>query len=299
MRKNHGDILAGQADRSSSDPPVLRTVPRMFGNLSTRPYVSTSERYKVGNRCVARFIIKDLMPMSTVEGEGFKELLSYFDPRYILPCRKTIHETEIMPLYDITKSAVQAKLSNMAERICFTSDGWSSIAEDRYVSLTAHYINKETFELENYLLACKEVQGSHTGVNLMRELEHMLMDWEVLYYNASNILCAMRVGKYDHVGCLAHTIHSAVGAGLDTTDASELLVRCKKIVSQSKHSPLEYEKLKHELDNDQFIQSIITRWDSTYDMLSRVHILMPSICKVLSLPENRKYQCLLLTHEEI
>ena len=25
---------------------------------------------------------------------------------------------------------------------------------------------------------------------------------------------------------------------------------------------------------------------------------MPSICKVLSLPENRKYQCLLLTHEE-
>ena len=113
----------------------------------------------------------------------------------------------------------------------------------------------------------------------------------------------MRVGKYDHVGCLAHTIHLAVGAGLGTTDASELLARCKKIVSHFKHSPLEYEKLKHELDNDgkehlKFIQSCITRWDSIYDMLLRLQILMPSICKVLSLPENRKYQCLLLTHEE-
>ena len=35
MRTKHGDILAGKANCSSSgDPPVLRTVPRMVGNLS-------------------------------------------------------------------------------------------------------------------------------------------------------------------------------------------------------------------------------------------------------------------------
>ena len=111
----------------------------MFDHLSSRPYINTSQCYTVRNRLVAQFLIKDLMPLSTVEGEG-----------YNLPCRKTILETQILPLYDITKSAVQTKLSNMADRICFTSDAWSSLAEDRYMSLTAHYINNETFVLEHF-----------------------------------------------------------------------------------------------------------------------------------------------------
>ena len=50
---------------------------------------STSKRAVAITEAIARFVAKDLHPIATVEGKGFRGLLSVVDPLYQIPSRKT------------------------------------------------------------------------------------------------------------------------------------------------------------------------------------------------------------------
>ena len=250
------------------------------------------------DKYVARWIIKDLQPLSAVEGEGFVELMGYADPRYKVPVTKTLHDNEILPLYQLSKRTIKDKLFNNSERVCFTTDGWSSLAQDRYISLTCHYVDKETFKLESVLLETKHMPGSHTGENLLRELNDLTGDWGLSGKDpcfvtdaASNIMSALNLGDFDHIGCLAHTIHLAVEKGLSTPEAQDLITKCKKLVAHFKHSPLDSEKLNNALNAEgkeilKVIQSCSTRWNSILDMSLRALKLHTGMNTVL-LPRKK------------
>ena len=50
----------------------------------------SSPRATAITAALANFITEDLRPISVVEGSGFRKLLALLEPRYQVPCHKTI-----------------------------------------------------------------------------------------------------------------------------------------------------------------------------------------------------------------
>ena len=103
------------------------------------------------------------------------------------------------------------------ESYALTTDGWSSLADDRYISLTCHFID-DSYIFQSLLLQTKHMPGSHTGENLLSELENLIKFWNLsanmkpffVTDNAKNIVNAMILGKFSHIGCFAHILNLAV-----------------------------------------------------------------------------------------
>ena len=51
---------------------------------------ANSHQAKVLTDTVTNFIIKDMRPVSTVDGVGFVRLIKVAEPHYSVPCRKSI-----------------------------------------------------------------------------------------------------------------------------------------------------------------------------------------------------------------
>lgn len=97
----------------------------------------------------------------------------------------------------------------------FTTDSWTSRANEGFVSLTVHYINN-SYELKNYTLKIQALPESHTSENLNSLLKSNLSEWNIdsgkhkLYFvtdNASNIIKAVRLSDtWERIPCFAHTL---------------------------------------------------------------------------------------------
>jgi len=68
-------------------------------------------------------IVKDNMPLSSTEKDGFKHLMKKIIPMYKVPSRKTITQL-ISSKYDILSAQIKNKLS-LIESITLTSDIWT------------------------------------------------------------------------------------------------------------------------------------------------------------------------------
>ena len=60
------------------------------------------------------------------------------EPRFKIPCYRTMNG-KITTLYDTTKDGIREMLHG--EKLALTTDGWSSLATESYVMVTAHFID--------------------------------------------------------------------------------------------------------------------------------------------------------------
>lgn len=81
-----------------------------------------------------------MRPLSIVDGNGFPNLVRALNPRYNLPSRATM-SNHIAKLYDSTAKSVKALLNNRS--VALTTDGWTSLHTDAYVTVTAHFISDD------------------------------------------------------------------------------------------------------------------------------------------------------------
>ncbi len=89
---------------------------------------------------IAEMTAEDLLPISFVEGEGFKRLMNYVEPHYTVPSRKTV-TARIDALYEKCACSLKDSLSKPA-RVAITTDSWTSLTAESYMTLTCHYINE-------------------------------------------------------------------------------------------------------------------------------------------------------------
>ena len=78
------------------------------------------------------------MPIYSVEKPGFQQLLKEFDPLYVLPSRKYFSNTAIPALYAKTREKVVSEVGQ-AQFFSATTDLWSSVTTEPYISYTIHY----------------------------------------------------------------------------------------------------------------------------------------------------------------
>ena len=63
---------------------IAGTQPKIINSLTKTDSAITDR--------ICELIIKDLQPISIVEDVGFKELIEFAFPNYIMPCRKVFEE---------------------------------------------------------------------------------------------------------------------------------------------------------------------------------------------------------------
>jgi hypothetical protein len=144
---------------------------------------------------IGNVIVKDMRPISIVEDVGFRELVSFFEPRFTMTSRKYMSSNVIPKMYFKAKK----KLSNLvlaADSVSLTADAWTSRANENYLTITAHLLTN--WNMSSFVLSTEEMSESHSAKNLADRFLQILNEWklssvaEIPIYlttdNASNIV---------------------------------------------------------------------------------------------------------------
>ena len=90
-----------------------------------------------------RLIYTDLLPISTVEHEGFKGLISFPAPGYTISARKTVLARLKNPFEETKAKAMTLLASNNVQGVFLTCDLWISIANNGYIGITRYFFSEE------------------------------------------------------------------------------------------------------------------------------------------------------------
>ena len=276
------------ASASSACQPKIKDAFQMLTKLPT-----SSRRAKELTESVAYFIGKDMQPISVVQGEGFKRMISCFEPRFQLPHRTTFMGRELPNLLQKTKEQVTA-VTGIAKSFALTTDCWTSRANVAFIGVTFHTITDD-WELKSVTLENQELAEAHTADNLAEALRNVLNKWSINEHqlsgvtvdNALNIQKAVtEVLQWKCLGCFGHTVNLCVKAGLKQAEVHTAVSRCGRLVTYFRKSTraahiLEEKQEALGVQKHKLLQDVETRWNSTYDMISRVMEQQAPICAAL------------------
>lgn len=248
---------------------------------------------------IALMICKDMQPYSIVDDVGFRSVIQAAEPRYVMPSRKTFAEEIIPQLFAKTTEAVKSDVHN-AVGVAFTTDAWTSRANQGYLSYTAHFLTAN-FEQRNYCLAVENIDESHTAATLAKSLSEQTVAWTtetqranklkiaVVSDNAANIQSALsKVPFCTSVNCFDHTLQLAINDAVHHCDELQTTVqKAKSITTHFRHSS---KNTKILLDREKQLgmqqmklkQECATRWNSRYDMLQRLVTVKDAVSSVVA-----------------
>lgn len=269
--------------KSYKDVGQLLIQSNLKGTLGTRSPTFNADEFR---ELVVVAIARHNLPFQFVEYEGIRKCFAYLYPEVKTFCRNTIKK-EIFNMYSIEKSKLYDLLRLVPGRIALTSDCWTSVTTDGYISLTAHFVD-HNWCLQKRILAFTSMPPPHNGASLAERVCGLLKQWgidkkivSITLDNASANdsmanalkfdLNLMSDGDYFHVRCCAHILNLIVQDGLKELD--EAIVKVRDTVKYCKGSQA---RKKSFLRSVQYVgidstrglrQDVPTRWNSTYHML--------------------------------
>lgn len=208
----HVPEAAPPAPAVSKEKPIQQTQIAVF-----MPYDKNSKRHKDITKAVTNFLAKDMMPFTTVENVGFKQMMSVIDQRYQLPGRKYFSRTAIPALYGEVRERVEEKLKSVS-KFSTTADLWSSRTSEPYLSLTVHFIDQD-WKLVSLCLQTVYFPEDHTGETIAAGLTDALASWGlsddhqvcITTDSGTNIIKAAELNSWTRLQCFGHRLNSAIG----------------------------------------------------------------------------------------
>ena len=230
ISRHHPELGGKKGPVPDGRPSSQMTIEQALGQLPPN-----SERAQWITKSIAKFIAVDLRPYSVVENMGFREMVKTLEPRYKIPSLRFFTDTAVPTLYSETKSRVLGTLAE-AGRVALTCDAWTSIATVSYVTITAHFVDKD-WQLVSLVLQTRAMHESHSGANVAELLKRVADEWHLndkdlvlVTDNAANMVVAAQLGGLLHVRCYAHTLNLACQRALKLPSVSRLLARIRRIV---------------------------------------------------------------------
>ena len=227
-----GKTPRGKTASGCSQSTIQETIER------TQKYEHKGKKWKELTDSVTHYIAKDCLPVSVVEGSGFKKMIDAFDSRYELPSRNHFSRIALPALYASVKQKVKQDISAQ-QYFSATTDMWSSVGMQPYMSYTIHYIDSN-WKLQNKCLQTQFLPEDHTGVHLGEALKAALSLWELdstnqvclTTDNGSNIVSAAGIVDWPRLSCFGHNLHLSITKAIkDDARCSRALGVCRKIVS--------------------------------------------------------------------
>ena len=297
LKREHSDLLiltggySGTTSHSytSQDSPSSSTFSKtgkqssmkvyVHSSNDNNPYLRNSDKCKHLDRWLGRMIVKDLRPLEDCSSEGFVNFIKESEPRYKMISSITLKNNVLYPMEAATRKTIKDMLSKV-DSASLTTDGWTSLAGDSYLTITCHMIHPETMELHYFVLDTIEMNESHTSINLVNRITELLKDWGIkekklvfVSDNASDITKAVAdLGGWPWLGCMGHNINLVIQHALKEPNVKELMDHLKKIAKFIRKSRKAKDFLKrcqafHDMPILNVIQECCTRWNSALDMV--------------------------------
>ncbi|GKV05105.1 hypothetical protein SLEP1_g17148 [Rubroshorea leprosula] len=239
-------------------------------------------------KVLAKMLIVDELPFSSVEHPGFVKFCQVACPLFNIASRRTITR-DILSIYSNMKEDLKTYFKNGNQRVSLTTDTWTSLQRASYMCVTAHWIDANCW-LRKKIQSFVPVD-SHKGDALGDMLERCLREWGidkvycVTLDNASANDGLVRhlkgclqkwgtsiLGGQDlHMRCAAHIINLVVNDGFKEMQPSVNAVRAA--VRYVRESPMRqklfFECAKFEKIECEKMLSLDTptRWNSLYLIL--------------------------------
>ena len=101
------------------------------------------------HQLLAYCVVKHELPFQFVEYEGVRDLLAYLNPDVKFVARNTTRN-DVIKLFAREKEKLKLFLESFHGRISFTSNCWTSLNTDGFISLTADYIDNNWFSIREF-----------------------------------------------------------------------------------------------------------------------------------------------------
>ncbi|RXM92225.1 Zinc finger BED domain-containing protein 1 [Acipenser ruthenus] len=276
------DSFCGSGDSKGKKPKQSQ----LFDYV-TRSKSCSVKRANSITHSIMRVIVKDLRPISLVEGTAFKDLIQFLEPSYQVPSRK----------YDV--DVIKRELAT-ASSIALTTDIWTSIATEAYLSVTAHFITP-AWTMKTINLTSKPLTERHTGGNIVAWVEEVLKKFEIspaqvaalVRDNGSNVVSTANKLSELHgwlsVSCAGHSLQLTINNALKNITIERAIGAARSVVEHFKKSELATTALKRkqkqmETPQHTLLQDVPTRWNSSLHMIKRLLEQRWPIVAVLSDP---------------
>jgi len=210
-----------------------------------------------------------------------------------------------MKRYEIHKKQLALKLHGLPGKKHITTDIWTSPSQDPFMAITLHSLD-DNFEMVNELIAFKEVRQEHTGENLAKVYRDVIAEYGlggqigcITLDNAANnntfISSLVQTGdlssKECHVRCFGHVLNLAAQAVLhEIRDKIDNLREGIKAIKWSTNFTdlLQEQCAKEVIEYKAIVLDVVTRWNSTVDMLQRAIHLRPALTTVFKQLSKRR-----------
>lgn len=231
---------------------------------------------------ISRMIEKDMLPISMVTGDGFRELLAYTVHNYKIPSTGDITRLIESHFHEKTEELV-AQLSKV-EKVALTADFWAALPFQRYITVFCSFITEDWQGRSAVLQTHKLSSDSHiTTDSITERLLNTVQAWGIagkvtacVHNDTQDILSPHACShlSWDYAACFATTLQLAVGDGL-SEDLIRIIVAAGKLVKHFNRSLLASEALEQKqvqmcLPQHKLMQSSKTRWDTICDMFERL-----------------------------
>ncbi|CAB5382253.1 unnamed protein product [Rhizophagus irregularis] len=191
-------------------------------------------------KILIRWIVIHQHSFTIVEENYFINFVHSLHPSAKIPSADTI-KNKIMTYYEEDKVKMKALLKDLPGKVSFTMDCWTSPSTKSFLSITAHFINKE-WNLQNIIIDFIQTQDSHTGSNIkdafLLGISNMSLESKIMGIttdNASNnstFMTSLSIWE-QHIRCFAHSINLSVKEALSCLDG-EISLALEYIVFHDK-----------------------------------------------------------------
>jgi len=120
---------------------------------------------------IAGMVVRDLRPAAMVEGVGFRALMNYVEPGYHVPSATHIAEVA-WKKFTNGKTTIKSYLQFFA----FTTDIWTSRANDVNLSLTCHFTTSR-WNMVTCVLATAPFPEHHTANNIAEKVQQVMAEY--------------------------------------------------------------------------------------------------------------------------
>nr|GEU94013.1 hypothetical protein [Tanacetum cinerariifolium] len=239
------------------------------GVLDTRNAKVSQEKFW---ELLVHAVVRHELPFSFTEYEGVRDVFKYLEPDVTHITRNTT-KTDMLKLHGVESKRLRHEFLSCPSRICLTFDAWTSIVTDSYLSLIAHYVDKN-WVLQKRIFNFSLFPSPHTGIDLAEKISCLVKSWgiekklfTITLDNASANDCCVDLLKnqfrlmkslvYDgtlfHLKCCAHILNLIVQDGLKKIDEAVDKIRVSVKCIKGSHG----RKLVKELENtDEYMKKI-------------------------------------------
>ncbi len=127
--------------------------------------------------------------------------------------------------------------------IALTGDHWTSVSNNNYLGVTAHFIS-DTWELKSFALTILKTEERHFAEACKEQFLSVARKWDIEGKtttigtdSARNMVAAIRLTRYEHMNCVAHMVQRSVTVSLADSGFVNALAKARKVVGHFKHSP--------------------------------------------------------------